>query len=177
MKFILEDGEGDNKQITICTQMGSGEIVETLNDNDIEIGFSVDNEDRFKCKNSTIRDICGIDTSGIGREEAENAEGETSEMIMNVVPRTNNVEIDDPRFDTFVMTFEYYWNRWVGIVIAVFAASIFFNLVMCIYWSGLTPMRDQKMNAMDKKIKFVVDDGDDDTEEESDGTDNDDQHV
>ena len=73
-------------------------------------------------------------------------------------------DADDPRVDGFIDTFEFYWNRYVQIGIAVFAASIFFNMVMCAFING------NKVEYYTQKGMFV-DESDDSTEEESEDSD------
>eukprot|EP00484_Ammonia_sp_Unknown_P024971 CAMPEP_0197040594 /NCGR_PEP_ID=MMETSP1384-20130603/17274_1 /TAXON_ID=29189 /ORGANISM="Ammonia sp." /LENGTH=341 /DNA_ID=CAMNT_0042471383 /DNA_START=30 /DNA_END=1055 /DNA_ORIENTATION=- len=186
LKFPLKENRDDDT-VSICTQLQWGEIVENLQGEPIQIGFSVDERDRFKCENSTVRDICSIDASLATYRDDEGEESSAQAVIHLPITRDGKDSVkevdpmDDPRFDSFVATFEYYWHQWVGLGFAVFCASIFFNVVMCLYWSALWNAPKPYDDVMHIKTKCIMeDDDDDDTEEESDDTeqsDQDEQHF
>eukprot|EP01084_Bolivina_argentea_P103777 185869_1 len=172
LKFPIEsDPWNKAKQtISICTQLEPGNIIDNIEGNDIEIGYSIDNNDIFKCSNKTIRDICSIDTS-LATYNAMDIPLNVENLHGNEQVKINNA--NDPRFNNFFNTFEYYWNEYVGLGIAIFAASIFFNMVMCFYWSGYKASYIYA-HTQQKITKIIIDsdeDNDDQTEEESDDTD------
>ena len=57
-------------------------------------------------------------------------------------------------------TFELYWNRYVVLIIAIFATSFVFNVVICMHCSPCSRTYRAK--------KLSAEDGDDETDAESD---------
>eukprot|EP01083_Nonionella_stella_P158854 517467_1 len=159
------DYDEDTKTITICTQLQWGDVIQDIDGKGIRIGYSVNN-DMFSCSNSSIRDICSIDAS-LAQSVDKAHDSALNVMDIHGDHHSYHEAVDEVPFDGMVGVFEYYWSEYFGLVMAVFAGSIFFNIVMCIFWSRYNKAYEDESEAISK----VMIDTDDQTETESEDSD------
>eukprot|EP01083_Nonionella_stella_P203723 743140_1 len=54
----------------------------------------------------------------------------------------------------FMNSFERLWQKYVAIGVSIFAASIFFNILMCIYWSAGYKFNEE--NVKEEVTKIIL---------------------
>eukprot|EP01084_Bolivina_argentea_P041987 77508_1 len=92
LKFPVNSQE-INQQISMCTLIGFGDIIDTINNQRIHIGYMGTNtENAFSCSNDTIRDICSVQVDTIGAKKL-------------------HFTFDHGKFDTFEHNGYTYTNR------------------------------------------------------------------